>query len=295
MTPTARRRYTLALPDGRALALGTRTLVMGILNVTPDSFSDGGCHDDVPRAVEAALAMVAAGADVIDVGGESTRPGAALVDQAIERARVVPVVAALAAQLPVPISVDTTKALVARAAIDAGAVMLNDVSGLRHDAGVAAVAASAGVALVLMHMRGSTADMYRQASYVDVAKEVAAELAWSVQAAERAGVSREALVIDPGLGFAKQAGHSWEILARLDHPALLALDLPMLVGASRKSFLQAAVGECPARERDPASAAAATVAVLSGAHIVRVHDVRGSVQAVRVADMISAAAESGMS
>ena len=295
MTLTPRRRYTLALPDRRGLALGARTLVMGILNVTPDSFSDGGSHDDLPRAVDAALAMVAAGADVIDVGGESTRPGALLVDEATERARVVPVVAALAAQLPVPISVDTTKAAVARAVVDAGAVILNDVSGLRHDPGLAAVAADTGVALVLMHMRGTTTDMYRQASYGDVAKEVAMELAWSVQVAQAAGVSRQALVIDPGLGFAKQAAHSWEVLARLAHPALLALDLPMLVGASRKSFLQAAVGERPARERDPASTAAATVAALSGAHIVRVHDVPGSVQAVRVADMITAAAESGMS
>ena len=295
MTPTPRKRYTLALPGGRSLELGERTLVMGILNVTPDSFSDGGRHDSVPAAVDAALAMVAAGADLIDVGGESTRPGAALVDEATERARVVPVVAALAPQLPVPISVDTTKSAVARAAIDAGAVMLNDVSGLRHDAALAAVAASTGAALVLMHMRGTTTDMYRHASYVDVAAEVAAELDWSVQAAERAGVSRRALIVDPGLGFAKQAAHSWELLARLADPALLALDLPVLVGASRKSFLQTAVGERPAHERDPASAAAATVAVLSGAHIVRVHDVPGSVQAVRVADMISAAAEPGLS
>jgi len=295
MTPTERRRYTLTLAHGRTLELGVRTLVMGILNVTPDSFSDGGSHDDVPRAVDAALAMVAAGADVIDVGGESTRPGAPLVDESTERARVVPVVAALARQLPVPISVDTSKVAVGRAAVDAGAVILNDVSGLRRDPGLAAVAAATGVGLVLMHMRGTTTDMYRQASYVDVAKDVATELAWSVRAAQAAGVSRQALVIDPGLGFAKQAAHSWEILARLAHPALLALDLPLLVGASRKSFLQAAVGECPARERDPASAAAATVAALSGAHIVRVHDVPGSVQAVRVADMITAAAESGMS
>lgn len=295
MIPTPRRRYTLALPDARSLALGARTLVMGILNVTPDSFSDGGRHHDVPRAVDAALAMVAAGADLIDVGGESTRPGAPPVDEPTEQARVVPVVAALAAHLSVPISVDTTKSAVAQAAVGAGAVMLNDVSGLRHDPALAAIAAASGAALVLMHMRGTTADMYRLASYADVAKEVAAELSWSIRAARAAGVAREALVIDPGLGFAKQAAHSWEVLRRLADPDLVALDLPMLVGASRKSFLQAAIGECPPHERDPASAAAATVAALSGAHIVRVHDVAATVQAVRVADMISAAAEAGTS
>jgi dihydropteroate synthase len=262
---------------------------MGILNVTPDSFSDGGRHDDLPRAVDAALAMVAAGADLIDVGGESTRPGAPLVDAATERRRVEPVVAALARQLPVPISVDTTKAVVARAALDAGAVILNDVSGLRHDAALAVIAAEAGAALVLMHMRGTTADMYRHASYERVVPEVAAELSWSVGQALAAGVRRDALVIDPGLGFAKQAPHSWEVLRHLDHPDLIALDLPLLVGASRKSFLQGAIGEWPAGGRDAASLAAATVAALSGCHIVRAHDVPGSVQAVRVADMISAA------
>src|SRR5918993_2052317 len=289
MTHIHRRRYTLALRDGRTLELGARTLVMGILNVTPDSFSDGGRHDDLPRAVDAGLAMVAAGADIIDVGGESTRPGAPLVDAATERRRVEPVVAALARQLPVPISVDTTKAVVARAAVDAGAMILNDVSGLRHDATLAAIAAEAGAALVLMHLRGTTADMYRHASYGRVVPEVAAELSWSVDQALAAGVRRDALVIDPGFGFAKQAAHSWDLLRHLDHPDLLALDLPLLVGASRKSFLQEAIGEWPAAGRDAASLAAATVATLSGCHIVRAHDVPGSVQAVRVADMISAA------
>ena len=294
MTHIKRRHYTLALPHGRTLALGERTLVMGILNVTPDSFSDGGRHDDLPRAVDAALAMVAAGADLIDVGGESTRPGAPPVDAATERRRVEPVIAALARQLVVPISVDTTKAEVARAAVAAGASILNDISGLRHDPALAAVAAETGAALVLMHMRGTTADMYRHAAYADVMAEVAAELSWSVDRALEAGVDRAALVIDPGLGFAKQAAQSWEVLRHLDHPDLLALDLPLLVGASRKSFLQAAIGECPASARDAASLAAATVAVLSGCHIVRGHDVPGSVQAVRVADMISAA-EAGAS
>jgi dihydropteroate synthase len=293
MTPTTRRRYVLPLPGGRTLELGRRTLVMGILNVTPDSFSDGGRFDDVPRAVDAALAMVAAGADIIDVGGESTRPGAPAVDEATERARVEPVVKALAAQVSVPVSVDTTKAGVARAAVEAGASMLNDISGLRRDTALARVAAETGAALVLMHMRGVPADMYRYAQYDDVVADVAAELAWSVAQAVEAGVRRESLVIDPGLGFAKQAAHSWAVLGGLTRPCLRDLDLPILLGASRKSFLQEAIGEHAPGERDAASLAAATVAALSGAHIVRVHDVGGSVQAVRVADMISAVAETG--
>lgn len=294
MTPTHRRRYTLVLPQGRSLDLGARTLVMGVLNVTPDSFSDGGRYADPARAVEAALAMVAEGADLIDVGGESTRPGAPPVDAAEERARVEPVIAALARDVTVPISVDTTKASVAEAALGAGASIVNDISGLRYDPTLAGVAARAGAGLVLMHMRGVTADMYRHASYRDVALEVAEELAWSVATALESGVAPKSLVIDPGIGFAKKAEHSWEMLAHLDHPALRSLDLPLLVGASRKSFLQAAVGERPAADRDTASLAAAVVAVLAGAHIVRVHDVAGSVQAVRVADMISAASEAGM-
>jgi dihydropteroate synthase len=295
MTPIPRRHYTLSLAGGRTLELGSRTLVMGILNVTPDSFSDGGRHADLPRAVDAALAMVAAGADIIDVGGESTRPGAPQVEADVERARVEPVVAAIARQVTVPVSVDTTKALVARAAVDAGAAMINDISGLRHDPAIAEVAVQTGSALVLMHMRGSTSDMYRHATYADVVSEVAAELASSVTMALVAGVSRGAIVVDPGIGFAKQAAQSWDIMARLDHPTLRELDLPMLVGASRKSFLQAAIGECSAPERDPASLVVAALAAMSGSHIVRVHDVAGSVQAVRVADMISATAASGPS
>lgn len=291
----ARKRYTLILPGGRSLELGVRTLVMGILNVTPDSFSDGGRHVDVARAVDAAHAMVANGADLIDVGGESTRPGAPRVEEDVELARVVPVISALAAQLPVPISIDTTKAGVARAALDVGAVIVNDISGLRCDPSLAEIAAASGAALILMHMRGATADMYRHATYGDVVSDVAVELQRSVQTALECGMRREALMVDPGIGFAKQASHSWELMARLDHPAMRGLDLPILVGASRKSFLQSAIGEHPPAGRDPASLAMATVAALSGAHMVRVHDVAGSVQAVRAADMISASAASGTS
>ncbi|MBA2355171.1 MAG: dihydropteroate synthase [Acidobacteria bacterium] len=289
MLPTARRRYTVPLPGGRSLVLGTRTRVMGVLNVTPDSFSDGGRHADPPHAVDAALAMIAAGADLIDVGGESTRPGATPVDADDEIRRAVPVIAALTRQTDVPISVDTTKPAVARAALDAGAALVNDISGLRHDPSLAQVAAGHGAALVLMHMRGTPADMYDRADYADVCAEVADELAWSVARALDAGVGRASLILDPGIGFAKRAAHSWTLLRQLGHPALVALDLPWLVGVSRKSFLQTAVGNLSPPARDPASLAAAVVAILGGAHLIRVHDVAGSVQASRVADMISAA------
>ena len=295
MNLSPRARYTLQLPGGRTLELGARTLVMGILNVTPDSFSDGGQHVDVARAIDAAHAMVASGADLIDVGGESTRPGSTPVAADVELSRVLPVITALAAQLPVPLSVDTTKAVVAKTAIEAGAAIVNDISGLRRDRTLAEIAAASGAALIVMHMRGETSDMYRHATYSDTVSEVAAELAWSVQTALECGLHRHALVVDPGIGFAKKAAHSWELMAQLDHPALRALDLPMLVGASRKSFLQQAIGEHPPARRDPASLAIAAVAALSGAHMLRVHDVAGTVQAVRAADMISAAAATGTS
>jgi len=262
---------------------------MGVLNVTPDSFSDGGRHAAPSHSVDAALAMIASGADLIDVGGESTRPGATPVEADEETRRAVPVIAALARQTDVPISIDTTKPVVARAALDAGAALVNDISGLRRDSSLAHVAASHGAALVLMHTRGTPADMHDRAGYADVCAEVAGELAWSVARALDAGVGRASLLLDPGIGFAKRAAHSWTLLRYLDHPALVALDLPWLVGVSRKSFLQTAVGDLSPSERDPASLAAAVVAILGGGHVIRVHDVAGSVQASRVADMISAA------
>jgi dihydropteroate synthase len=260
---------------------------MGILNVTPDSFSDGGRHDDVGRAVDRGLAMQAAGADIIDVGGESTRPGAAPVEAGEELRRVLPVVAALAGRGLV-VSIDTTKAEVAAACVEAGAAIVNDISGLRYDPALAGVAARTGAGLILMHMRGHHREMYAQAHYGSVVEEVAGELRWSLDRAVEAGVAREAIVLDPGIGFAKAAAHSWDVLSHLDAPAFAALDRPLLVGPSRKSFLQTAIGEVPAPGRDAASAAAVTAAVLFGAHIVRVHDVEAMVQVARVADMISA-------
>lgn len=283
-----RRRYVVPLPGGRVLALGERTLVMGVLNVTPDSFSDGGAFLDPARAVDAACRMVEAGADLIDVGGESTRPGAPPVEAAEERRRVVPVIDAVARQVAVPVSVDTSKADVARAALDVGAAIVNDISGLTYEPGIAAVVAAAGAGLVLMHTRGRSADMYARADYADVCGEVAAELSASLALALDAGVSREAVILDPGLGFAKRAEQSVEALARLDAAALASLDRPWLVGPSRKSFLQAAIGETPPAARDWATAAAVALAIAFGAHIVRVHRVAEMVQVARVADLLLA-------
>jgi len=284
-----RRAYTVPLPGGRALQLADRTLVMGIVNVTPDSFADAGQLFDRQRAIEAALAMVAEGADLLDVGGESTRPGASDVPADEERARVIPVIDGIARHVQVPISVDTSKAEVAAAALDAGASIVNDVSALQFDPGMGPLVAERGAAVVLMHLRGRPRDMQQHAEYRSVVAEVATELAGRIAAAEQAGVRREAIVLDPGIGFAKRAGHSATLLARLDATPLTRLGRPWLVGPSRKSFLTAAIGELAPPERDWATAAAVTAAVLAGARIVRVHRVAEMVQVVRVADMIRAA------
>jgi dihydropteroate synthase len=282
------RDYTIPLPDGRSLTLGARTLVMGILNVTPDSFADGGLYADPGRAVAAGLAMVEAGVDIIDVGGESTRPGAGEVSADEEVRRVLPVIRSLAGQVAVPVSVDTYKASVARAAVDAGAGIINDVSGLAYDPALAAVAAASRAVLVLMHMRGHPADMYAHAHYERLASEVASELQASIDRALAAGVRREAIILDPGVGFAKRPEHSFGVIARLDDPAFVALDRPWLVGPSRKSYLKSVLGDLAPEDRDWGTAAAVTASVLMGAHIVRVHAVKEMVQVVRVADKIRA-------
>ncbi len=281
-----RRDYTIPLPDGRSLTLGPRTLVMGILNVTPDSFADGGLHASPKRAVKAALAMVEAGADIIDIGGESTRPGAAAVDAEEELRRVLPIVRAVSAQTQTMISVDTYKAEVARAALEAGAALVNDVSGLQYDPALADVVARKGAGLILMHMRGHSSDMYAHARYDDLTGEIASELRVSMDVALRAGVAREAIILDPGVGFAKRPEHSFGVIARLDDPPLAALDRPWLLGPSRKSFLRDALGDLPPGERDWGTASAVAASVLAGAHIVRVHAVKEMVQVVRVADKI---------
>ena len=278
---------------GAGLPHPGRCVVMGILNVTPDSFSDGGRFLDRDSAVAHGLALHEAGADLVDVGGESTRPGASRVEAAQEAARVLPVVRELAAA-GVPVSIDTTRAAVAEAAIEAGASVVNDVSGGLADDRMAGVVAAARVPWILMHWRGHSSSMDELASYEDVVGEVRAELVARVDAAVLAGVDPAMLVLDPGLGFAKKATHNWALLRRLD--VLVALGFPVLVGASRKRFLgQLLAAEDgtlrPPASRDAATAAVSALAASAGVWGVRVHDVGSTLDAVAV----SAAWEVGAS
>jgi dihydropteroate synthase len=280
-----KRKFSIALPGGRTLELGSRTLVMGIINVTPDSFSDGGVLFDPARAIEAGVQMVADGADVLDVGGESTRPGAQALDAAEERRRVLPVIEGLVRRVNVPVSVDTYKASIARAALEAGAALVNDISGLRYEPDLAGVVAQHKAPIILMHTRGRSRDMYKQAVYSEVVDEVLDELRESIAFAAGAGISKESMLIDPGLGFAKEAAHSYEVLARLGE--FSDLGRPVVAGPSRKGFLTRPLSkETSASERDWSTAAAVSAAVLAGAHIVRVHAVREMIPVVRVADEI---------
>jgi len=285
MTQIARTIHTLTL-RGQSCVLGARTWVMGVLNVTPDSFSDGGRFQAAGAAIEAGLAQFEAGADVVDVGGESTRPGAQPVAADEEIRRVVPVVEALRRRHHGFVSIDTTKAAVARAALDAGADLVNDVSGFRFDPAMAALVAERRVPAVVMHLRGDFAGMHRQPVYGDVAREVAHELAERLRDALRAGVEREQVLLDPGLGFAKDAGHTLELLRRL--PELQSLGRPLVVGPSRKSFI-GRVLDLPAGERVFGTAAAVAASILAGAHVVRVHDVRPMAEVARVCDAILSA------
>ena len=262
---------------------------MGILNVTPDSFSDGSELAGNPdRVRERALAMARAGAALVDVGGESTRPGAAEVPEAEELDRVLPVLQALVPHLPIPISIDTRKAGVAEAALAAGAGIVNDVSGLRHDPAMAGVVAGTGAGLVLMHMRGDPASMRERAVYHDVVAEVRSELAESVAAARAAGVDDAALVLDPGLGFAKTPEHNLTLLRHLDR--LIELGFPLLVGPSRKSFLARILtlpDPHPRAALEAGTVAACVAAYLQGARVFRVHDVGPVAQALSVAEAIA--------
>jgi dihydropteroate synthase len=257
---------------------------MGVLNVTPDSFSDGGCFADTESAIAHGLEMHAAGADYVDIGGESTRPGADRVDADEECRRVLPVIRELSAA-GVRTSVDTTRAEVAEAALEAGATLVNDVSGGLADKNMADLVADSGIPWVLMHWRGHSREMYAAARYGDVVTEVCAELTARVEDVVAAGVAPEQLVLDPGLGFAKNADHNWTLMAHLDR--LVALGLPVLVGASRKSFLGRLLADAdgtirPAEARDAATLATTVMAAQAGAWGVRVHDAVASVDAVRV-------------
>jgi dihydropteroate synthase len=284
VTFAPRRAFSIPLPTGHSLELGSRTLVMAIVNVTPDSFADGGVRFDPDVAIRDALAFVEQGADILDIGGESTRPGAAPLPADEEMRRVLPVISAVSRRVHVPVSIDTYKAEVAARALDCGASIVNDVSGLALDGALGQVVAAGRAALVLMHSRGRSSDMYRLAEYRDVAAEVAAELGAAVGRAESAGVDASRIILDPGLGFAKRAEHTLEMVRRL--PEIANLGRPILVGPSRKSFLKAAVGELPPGDRLWSTAAAVTASVLLGAHIVRVHDVKEMVDVVRTADAI---------
>jgi dihydropteroate synthase len=268
--------------------LGERTLVMGVLNVTPDSFSDGGKFFDAERAIEQALAMACAGADLLDIGGESTRPGSAGTSAKEELARVLPVLQALRGRVKIPVSIDTQKPEIAEAALDAGAQIINDISGLKSDPRIAEAAARRRVPLILMHMRGEPRTMQAGGFARDVMKDVIRGLRNSVAAARNAGVGKSQIILDPGIGFGKSFAQNYELLQKL--PQLAKLGYPLLVGTSRKGFLGAALARegklAPPEERIWGTAAAVTASILNGAHIVRVHDVNEMVQVARVADCL---------
>ena len=285
---TKRKKFRLKLAS-RTLNLGERTLVMGVLNVTPDSFYDGGRYDQPGIAIEHALAMELAGAGLIDVGGESTRPGSGETHASEELDRILPVLEGLRGRLKIPVSVDTRKSTVAEQAIRAGAEMINDVSGLKSDARIAEVAAKHGVPLVLMHMRGEPRSMQRRPYARDIVRDVMRGLRDSIARAREAGVAKSQIILDPGIGFGKSHAQNYELLQKL--PELAALGYPLLVGTSRKGFLGATLARdgnlAPPGERIWGTAATVTASILGGAHIVRVHDVAEMVQVARVADGVA--------
>jgi dihydropteroate synthase len=287
-----RRNFRLELPS-RTLMLGQRTLLMGVLNVTPDSFSDGGKFLDPQRAIEHGLEMERAGADLLDIGGESTRPGSTETPADTELARILPVLEGLRDALKIPICVDTRKSQVAEAAIAAGAQIINDVSGLRNDPRIAEVAVRRGVPLILMHMRGEPATMQKKPFARDVIKDVTQGLRTAVSKARHARVRKSQIIVDPGIGFGKSFEQNYELLRKL--PEIAKLGYPLLVGTSRKGFLGATLARggksAPPEERLWATAATVTASILGGAHIVRVHDVREMVQIARVADCLLDAAK----
>jgi dihydropteroate synthase len=283
-----RKTYRLKLKS-RTLVLGKRTLVMGVLNVTPDSFSDGGKFFSVEQAVNGAMEMERDGADLLDIGAQSTRPGSEGVSAEEELRRLLPVLEALRGRLKIPISVDTQKAEVAERALELGAQWINDISGLKHDARIAEVAARHKVPLILMHIRGTPVTMQKTPFAKNVMKDVTAGLRESVQKARRAGVVKSQIVIDPGIGFGKSHTQNYELIAKL--PELAKLGYPLLVGTSRKGFLGATLADAegkpaPAEERIWGTAATVTASILNGAHIVRAHDVKEMVQVAKVANKL---------
>jgi dihydropteroate synthase len=284
---TKRKTYRVKLKR-TTLVLGERTLVMGVLNVTPNSFSDGGKFFALDRAVEAALAMERAGADLLDIGAESTRPGSTGIPASEEMARLLPVLQALRGRLKIPISVDTQRASVAEIALRAGAQILNDISGLKHDPRLADVAAEFRAPLILMHMRGTPRTMQKGPFAKDVLQDVTRGLREAISTARCAGVAKSQIIVDPGIGFGKSFAQNYELLAKL--PQLAQLGYPLLVGTSRKGFLGATLARngkpAPPEKRIWGTAATVTASILNGAHIVRVHDVPEMVQVARVTDCL---------
>jgi dihydropteroate synthase len=280
-----RKLYRLEL-GRRSLLLGERTLLMGVLNVTPDSFSDGGKFFPLENAVDGALAIERAGADILDVGGESTRPGSEGTPAAEEISRVLPVLEALRGRLKIPISIDTQKSSVAEIALGAGAQIVNDISGLKNDTELAEVASRHGAPIFLMHTRGTPRTMQKTPFARDVLKDVVKGLKESIGKARKAGIAKSQIVIDPGIGFGKSYEQNYELLARL--PELAKLGFPLLVGTSRKGFIGATLGRdgkpLPAEERIWGTAATVAASILQGAQIVRVHDVAEMVQVARLTD-----------
>ena len=278
------RKESIVKAGKYRLDLGGRTHIMGVLNVTPDSFSDGGAFFDKEAAVNRGLEMARDGADIIDIGGESTRPGASEIGAAEEIDRVLPVITELSRKLRVPISVDTRKSKVAEEALKAGASIVNDVSGLSHDPAMGDVAAKHGAGLILMHMKGTPETMQRDPRYGDLVGEIIESLRSSIKKAHGAGVAEDGVIIDPGIGFGKTVGHNLEILRRLDE--LDVLGRPVCVGTSRKSFIGKVLGQDDPSLRLAGTLATCTVAIMKGARLLRVHDVREAVQAARITDSI---------
>jgi dihydropteroate synthase len=277
-----RRQFRIRARD-RILDLGSRTLVMGILNVTPDSFSDSGMHFEPARAIERAWRIAEEGADILDIGGESTRPGAQGVSAEDELRRIVPVMDALAGSYPLPISIDTSKSEVGRAALERGAALVNDVRALGMDPALGEAAAACHAGVILMHMRGEPRTMQKLPPSPDILGELEEWAGMAVARAQNLGVARDAIVLDPGIGFGKTADQNLEILRNLDR--LAAAGFPILVGTSRKSFIGRILGD-PKADRTWGSAAATAAAILFGAHMVRVHDVAAMRDVARVTDAI---------
>jgi dihydropteroate synthase len=278
-----RKSFRLRLPS-RTLVLGKHTLVMGVLNVTPDSFSDGGLFHDADAAAARALEMQSDGADILDIGGESTRPGSEGTPAAEQLRRILPVLEKLRGRLAIPISVDTSSAEAAAAAIAAGAEIVNDVTALRGDPHLAQIVASRKVPVILMHMHGEPRTMQKKPFARNVVKDVASGLRRAVAVAMKAGIPKSQIVLDPGIGFGKSYAQDYELIAQL--PEFSKLGFPLLVGTSRKKFIGRVLGGRPVTERLYGTAATVTASILGGAHIVRVHDVAEMVQVARVADAV---------